>query len=571
MLSAGDSMKMTLPITRVQLITTILSFSACLATTLFAAQNAVSMAGRATVYAPNGMIATSHPLASSAGLKVLQNGGNAVDAAVTAAAVLSVTEPMMTGIGGDVFAIVWLADEKRLTGMNSSGRSGSLLTREVLIERGHESMPSTGPESVTVPGALSGWAELLSRHGTLSLGRALKPAIDIARGGFPVSPRIARFWKEREEDLKKDEVTRTTFLLKGDRAPGAGEWYVNLDYAKTLEIIAAKGPAVFYEGELADRIVSRLEELGGFLTKEDLAVQSPLWVTPISVDYKGHRLYELPPNGQGIAALEMLKILESFDLKGMGHNSAEYLHHLIEAKKLAFADLEQFVGDPEHMTIDADDLLTDKFIESRRSLITSRAIPRPEPGSPLTESETTYLTASDKHGNMVSFINSVSATFGSRVVVPGTGFVLQNRGAGFTLKEGVANTVGPRKRPFHTIIPAFVTQVGADGSEEPWLSYGVMGGSMQPQGHVQVLLNLIEFEMDLQEAVDAARFRHLKNREVALEPVFSEAIRADLASRGHELVSSEGVFFGGGQVVERLKKGWAGASDPRMDGHAAGH
>jgi gamma-glutamyltranspeptidase/glutathione hydrolase len=571
MSAKGIHMNMTLAIPRVHLIITILLLSAWLAIPLLAAQKPASMAGRATVYAPNGIIATSHPLASSAGLNVLQQGGNAVDAAVTAAAVLSVTEPMMTGIGGDVFAIVWLASEKRMVGLNSSGRSGSLMTRDILIERGHESVPSTGPESVTVPGALSGWAALLENHGTLSLGEALQPAIDIARNGFPVSPRIARFWKEREEDLKKDEATRATFLLNGDKAPAAGDWFANPDYATTLENIAAKGPTVFYEGELANRIASRLEELGGFVTREDLAAQVPLWVAPISVTYKGHRLFELPPNGQGIAALEMLKILEAIDLKSMGHNSAEYLHHLIEAKKLAFADLNQFVGDPEHMRIEGDDLLTAQFIESRRSQITSKAIPGPEPGKPLTESETTYLTVSDRHGNMVSFINSVSATFGSRVVVPGTGFVLQNRGAGFTLKEGVANTVGPRKRPFHTIIPAFVTRIGAGGSEEPWLSYGVMGGSMQPQGHVQVLLNLIEFGMDLQEAVDAARFRHLENLQVALEPVFGEAIRSDLTSRGHDIVSSEGVFFGGGQVVEKLEKGWAGASDPRMDGQASGH
>jgi len=564
-------MNMIFAISRAHLITIILLSAACLTVTLLAAQKPSSMAGRATVYAPNGIVATSHPLASSAGLNVLQKGGNAVDAAVTAAAVLSVTEPMMTGIGGDVFAIVWLADEKRMVGLNASGRSGSLMTRETLIERGHKAVPSSGPESVTVPGALAGWAELLKSHGTLSLGEALQPAIAIARNGFPVSPRIARFWKEREDDLKQDEVTRATFLLSGDKAPGAGEWFTNPDYARTLESIAAKGPAVFYQGELANRIASRLKELGGFVTREDLAAQSPLWVSPISVTYKGHRLFELPPNGQGIAALEMLKILESIDLKNMGHNSAEYLHHLIEAKKLAYADLKQFVGDPEDMTIDADHLLTAQFIESRRNQITSKAIPRPEPGKPLTESETTYLTASDRHGNMVSFINSVSATFGSRVVVPGTGFVLQNRGAGFTLKEGVANTVGPRKRPFHTIIPAFVTRIGAGGSEEPWLSYGVMGGSMQPQGHVQVLLNLIEFDMDLQQAVDAARFRHLENLQVALEPVFGEEVRKGLASRGHELVGIEGVFFGGGQVVERLKKGWAGASDPRMDGQASGY
>jgi gamma-glutamyltranspeptidase/glutathione hydrolase len=530
-----------------------------------------SLAGRSTVYAPNGAIATSQPLATAAGLALLHRGGNAIDAAVTAAIVLNVVEPMMTGIGGDLFALVWWAREQRLIGLNASGRSGSLLTREALVRRGHRSMPTSGAESVTVPGALAGWHDLLERLGTIDLAAAMQPAIDLAENGFPLTPVIAEDWRQTGEVLKGDEGGRATYLMRGGEFPRVGEWITNRDLAASLRLIARLGPGVFYGGSLGEQIADRVRGLGGFLTVDDFRSHRSEWVAPISVAFKGYRLYELPPNGQGIAALEMLRILEPFDLASMGHNSRDYLHHLIEAKKLAFADLARFVGDPAHMSTPAEHLLSDGFIAERRSrLSSSRAVARPEPGPALTSGETVYLTAADRFGNMVSLINSLAGGFGSGVVAPGTGIALQNRGAGFTMTEGLPNTVGPRKRPFHTIIPAFVTrQTGT--TEEPWMSFGVMGGAMQPQGHVQVLLNLVVFGMELQQAIDAPRFRHLMDNRLALEGPIADSVKVLLGEMGHEVEDLPASSAGGGQAIIRLARGYAAASDPRKDGMAAGH
>lgn len=485
---------------------------------------------------------------------------------------LNVVEPMMTGVGGDMFAIVWLADEQRMVGLNASGRAGALMTRTALVARGHERMPRSGAETITVPGALAGWQTLLDSYGTISLADALDPAIRMAEHGFPASPVIVDFWEGAEEMLARDEGATGTFLVDGKRAPRAGEWFSNPDFARTLRRIAEGGPDVLYRGELGEAIVARVAELGGFLTMDDLRSHRVDWVETISVPYRGYRLHELPPNGQGIAALEMLRLLEPFDLKAMGHNSVAYLHHLIEAKKLAYADLEHFVGDPGNMKVSPDDLLNDAFIDARRALLDpERAIERADHGTAITASETTYFTVADRHGNMVSFINSIASAFGSGVVVPGTGFALQNRGVGFSLDPDRANAVAPGRRPFHTIIPAFVTKTAADGHEEPWLGYGVMGGSMQPQGHVQVLLNLVDFGMDLQHALDAARFNHLDGNRVAIESVVPLEVRRQLETMGHVLADPEGVFFGGAQAIMRLERGWAAASEPRMDGMAAGH
>ena len=536
------------------------------------ASRAPSMAGRSTVYAPHGAIATSQPLATAAGLAVLQRGGNAIDAAVTAAAVLNVVEPMMTGMGGDLFALLWSAKEKTLVGLNASGRSGSLLTRDVLVKRGRTTMPVTGPESITVPGALAGWADLLAKYGTLTLAQALEPAIDLAEHGFPLTPVIAGDWAETGDVLKADEGGRATYLVDGVRFPTAGEWVSNPALAATFRLIAKGGPGVFYGGSLGAKVAERLQQLGGFITVEDLAAHRSEWVTPISVPFKGYRLYELPPNGQGIAALEMLRILEPFDLATMGHNSAQYLHYLIEAKKLAYADLARFIGDPKDMKTPPSHLLSDPFIAERRShLDPAKAALRQEPGPALTASETIYLTVADQNGNMVSLINSLAGGFGSGVVVPGTGVALQNRGAGFTMTEGLPNTVGPRKRPFHTIIPAFVTKTSPAGVEEPWMSYGVMGGAMQPQGHVQVLLNMLVFGMEPQAALDAARFRHIADDRVALEAPIGEATREGLAALGHQLLVLAPSAAGGSQAIIKLARGYAAASDPRKDGMAAGH
>ena len=520
--------------------------------------------GRSTVYAPNGMAATSQPLATTAALEILRSGGNAIDAAVAAAAVLNVVEPHMTGMGGDMFAILWDAGDKRLVGLDGSGRSGSKIDVEALATA-WESVPTRGAATVTVPGALAGWNALVKRYGDLTLADVLAPAIRIAEEGFPVTPIIAQDWAGTVDTLEADTGAAATFLIDG-RAPKAGEWFRNPDLARTFRRIAEDGPETFYGGALGREIVAGLDELGGFLTVEDLASHEVRWVEPLSVTYRGYTLHELPPAGQGIAALQMLKMLEGVDFSSMVHNSAEYLHTLIEAKKLAYADLARYVADPDAMDVRPEAMLDPDYLAARAALIDpDRAMERAEPGPLATESDTVYLTVADREGNMISFINSVSWYFGSGVVVPGTGVILQNRGAGFVLEEGHPNRIGPNKRPFHTIIPAFVTRDG-----EPWLSYGVMSGSMQPQGHVQVLLNLVEFGMDPQEAVDAARFRHLSGKRVAVENLHPE-VAASLAELGHELVVPTGIAFGGAQAILKLERGWAAGSDPRKDGMAAGH
>jgi gamma-glutamyltranspeptidase/glutathione hydrolase len=530
------------------------------------------------VFAPRGIIATSHPLASAAGLRVLQDGGTAADAAVAAAAVLSVVEPHMTGIGGDMFALLWSARDARLFGLNGSGRSGSLMTRAALLERGADRVPRFGPASITVPGALAGWATLLQRFGTASLADLLEPAIRIADEGFPVSPIIAGQWQGHTERLRGDAGARATFLIAGQRAPRTSEWFRNPDYARTLRTIAQAGPDTLYTGELAHRLATHISAQGGFLTPADLATHESAWVAPLSVPFGDYRVWELPPNGQGLAVLEMLRILEGCPLDSMAHNSTDYLHTLIEAKKLAYADVEHYVGDPAHLHIPPEALLGDEFIAARRSAIAAqRAALHVEPAAAMVTGDTVYLCAADAHGNMISFINSLFAQFGSGVVVPGTGFALQNRGSGFTLMEGVANTVAPRKRPFHTLTPGFVTKTRTRSGvlrdaagEEPWLAFGVMGAAMQPQGQVQVLLNLLGFGMDLQQAVDAPRFRHLDGLEVAIEEGIGDEAREALRARGHDVVSAPFTLFGGAQLVQRLERGWAAASDPRKDGLAIG-
>lgn len=535
------------------------------------------------VYAPHGVVATSQPLASQAGLAVLQRGGNAVDAAVTAAAVLNVVEPYMTGIGGDLFAILWAAEEERLVGLNGSGRSGSLMTREAFqdIQR----MPGDGPRTITVPGALSGWAALLERYGTITLAEALAPAIALAEEGFPVGDVTAAEWSIFEGFLQKDPGAQATFLFDGERTPAVGEWYANPEFAATLRTLAEEGPEVLYGGELGQRIAEHVQELGGYLTVEDFRQHEAEWVEPLSVPYKDYRLWELPPNGQGIAALEMLRILEPFDLAAMEHNTAEYLHHLIEAKKLAYADLEHFVGDPDFMTVTPEQLLSDEIIARRRAKIDpDRALRNADPEASLGQSETTYLTAADEAGNMISFINSLAGGFGSGVVVPGTGFALQNRGVGLSYREGRANTIGPRRRPFHTIIPGFVTKTAADGSQEPWLSFGIVGGPQQPQAHVQVLLNMLLFDMDVQQALDAPRFRHWRGNQVSFESAIPEEVVEELREMGHApqnplgqtaqaifLGPNPGLVFGGGQAIQRLPRGYVAGSDSRRDGLAAAH
>ena len=549
---------------------------------------AATMAGRSAVYAPNGVAATSQPLATTTALNVLQKGGNAFDAAVAAAAVLGVVEPMMTGPGGDMFVLAWSAKEKKLVALNASGRAGSLMTRDELLKRaasrpargngGPEATPriQRGPESITVPGAVAGWDALLKKYGTMTLAQVLQPAISYADKGFVVTPVIAGNWAGGKNLLSRDEGAKATLLVNGD-TPKAGDFFRNPDLANSYRQIAKEGPSALYGGALGQKIVTHLKKLGGFITIEDLKKNQPTWVTPISTMYKGYRVWELPPNNQGIAALEMLRILDTYDLKSMGLNSAPYLHHLIEAKKLAYADLARYVGDADHLTLKPDQMLADPFIRERRSHIDEKkAMVRTEPGPERVSSETVYLTVADKDGNMVSFINSLFDEFGSGVVVPGTGFALHDRGLGFTLEAGLPNTVAPGKRPFHTLIPGFVTKPGpnatADGTgDEPYMSFGLMGGAMQAQGHAQFLINHLVFGMDIQAAMDAARFRHETDVRVIVESPITDETIAGLKALGHEVTFAKPTSFGGSQAIIKLAHGYVAGSDPRKDGHAAGY
>jgi gamma-glutamyltranspeptidase / glutathione hydrolase len=556
-------------------------FSMCVVLTAFAghvatAQQLPMVAGRSPVYAPNGVAATSQPLATTAALDVLQHGGNAIDAAITAAAVLSVVEPMMTGIGGDMFALIWSARDRKLVALNASGRAGTLMTRDELLRRGRTRGIPRGIETVTVPGALAGWQTLLDKYGTMTLAQVLQPAIRYAESGFVVTPVIAGDWAGQTNILRRDAGSRATFL-RDSMPPRAGDWFANPDYARTLRQVASEGPAALYGGTLGLRIVDRVKELGGFISLDDLKNNAPSWVTPISVNFKGYRVWELPPNNQGIATLEMLRILEPYDLKSLGHNSAPYLHLLIESKKLAYADLVRFGGDADHLTLSPSQILSDPFIAERRGHIDrTKAMTRTDPGPERVSSETIYLTVADKDGNMVSFINSLYDEFGSGVVVPGTGFALHDRGAGFTLTAGLPNTVAPGKRPFHTLIPGFVTKSGtnasADGAGDiPYMSFGLMGGSMQAQGHVQFLLNHLVFGMDVQQAIEAGRFRHMDSTRVIIESLVAENTLTALRALGHSVSVGRPDQFGGSQAIIKLSRGYVAGSDPRKDGHAAGH
>ncbi len=558
--------------TRIGGLVAALAFTAAAAG---AQRPAMTMAGRSPVYAPNGIAATSQPLATTTALTVLQKGGNAFDAAVAAAAVLGVVEPMMTGPGGDMFALAWSAKEKHLVALNASGRAGSLMTREELVKRGRQRI-QRGPESITVPGAVAGWDALLKKYGTMTLAQVLQPAIAYADKGYVVTPVIAGDWAGGKNLLAKDEGARVTLLVNGE-APKAGDFFRNPDLANSYRMIAKEGPSALYGGALGQKIVAHLQKMGGFLTVEDLKKNQPTWVTPISTTFKGYRVWELPPNNQGIATLEMLRILDSYDLKGMGLNSAPYLHHLIEAKKLAYADLARYVGDADHLTLKPADMLSDPFIRERRSHIDeNKAMARTEPGPERVSSETVYLTVADKDGNMVSFINSLFDEFGSGVVVPGTGFALHDRGLGFTMDPGLPNTVAPGKRPFHTLIPGFVTKAGpssaADGTgDTPYMSFGLMGGAMQAQGHTQFLINHLVFGMDVQAAMDVARFRHESGLRVIVESPMTDDVVAALKAMGHEVTFAKPTSFGGSQAIIRLPHGYVAGSDPRKDGHAAGY
>jgi gamma-glutamyltranspeptidase / glutathione hydrolase len=533
---------------------------------------------RSVVMARNGLIATSQPLASAAGLRVLQQGGNAIDAAVTAAAVLSVVEPTMNGVGGDLFAIVYDAKTKTVRGLNASGRAPAAATIDEFRKRKLDDIPYRGVLSLSVPGVVDGWHELLSKHGTLTLARALEPAIGYARDGFAVSEIIAHQWKAQEKTLAQDPAAAATFL-PGGHAPATGDVFRNPNLAKTLDTIARGGRDAFYKGPIAEAIGADIKKRNGLLALSDLASQRADWLAPISTTYRGYQVLELPPNTQGIVALEMLNILEGFDVKALGHNSAAYLHLVVEAKRIAFADRAAWLGDLSSVPPAAIEkmLSKDYASERRREIDPNRAakdysaltLPGSTPGRvPPAEAkgDTIYLTAADRDGNVVSLIQSIYEAFGSGIVAGDTGIALHNRGSLFSLQPGHPNALAPGKRPFHTLVPAMVMK-----DNRPWLSFGVMGGDMQPQGHVQVLLNLIDFGMNVQEAGEAARFRH-SGAGLALESLISAEARAGLESRGHRLITGFDMFGGfQGILIDPRTGVLLGGSDPRKDGQAVGY
>ncbi len=538
-----------------------------------------SFASRSEIIATHGMAATSQPLATQIAIDILKSGGNAIDAAIAANAALGLMEPTGNGIGGDLFAIIWDAKTKKLYGLNASGRSPRSLTREWFIENGYESIPRRGALPVSVPGTVDGWFEMHQRFGSLPMRDVLQPAIDYAREGFPVSEYIAWLWKKYETILGEYPAFREVYLPAG-RAPAKGEIFKNPRLANTLEKIAEGGRDVFYKGEMAHVIADHVQANGGFLSYEDLLSHHSEWVEPVSTRYRGYDVWELPPNGQGVAALQMLNILEAYDLASMGFGSADYLHVLTEAKKLAFEDRAKFYADPDFADVPVKELISKVYAEDRRKLLSmDKAAKVYPPGDPKLENgDTIYLATADKYGNMVSLIQSNYRGMGSGMVPPGLGFNLQDRGELFSLEEGHANSFEPGKRPFHTIIPAFVTKDG-----EPWLSFGIMGGGMQPQAHVQILVNLIDFGMNLQEAGDAPRLRHEKSSQptgtlmidggvVMLESGFDEQVVSDLIKRGHN-VSSSVNGYGGYQAIRRDQENgtYIGASESRKDGHAAGY
>jgi len=533
---------------------------------------------RSAVMARHGVIATSQPLATAAGLRVLQSGGNAIDAAVTAATVLSVVEPTMNGPGGDLFALVYSAKDHKVHGLNASGRAPALATIDEYKRRGLQRIPLRGELSVSVPGVVDGWNELLTKYGTRTLAQALEPAIAYARDGYAVSEIIAMQWKEVEGVLARDPYAAKTFLV-GGKAPAAGDVFRNPALANSLEQIASGGRDVFYKGAIANAIAGDMRRRNGLIRLDDLANHHADWVEPISTTYRGYQVLELPPNTQGVTALEMLNIMEGFDLKALGHNSAPYVHTLVEAKRIAFADRGAWIGDPGSTPVKAiDRMLSKEYAAARRKEIDpskaaadytplsldGRATPERGP-DPAGRGDTVYLTAADSEGNIVSLIQSLFEAFGSGIVAGDTGIVLQDRGNLFSLTPGHPNQLAPGKRPFHTLIPAMIVKDGA-----PWVSFGVMGGDMQAQGHAQVVANLIDFGMDIQGAGEAPRFRHTGTG-LMLESPFTADARAGLTARGHHIIGGHDAFGGfQGIMIDPRTHVLIAGSDPRKDGMAAG-
>jgi gamma-glutamyltranspeptidase / glutathione hydrolase len=537
-------------------------------------------AGRSVTMATHGMAATSHPLATQIALDVLKRGGNAVDAAIAANAALGLMEPMSCGVGGDLYAIVWDAKTKKLYGLNSSGRSPYRATRELFAEKGMKSIPTTGPLSWSVPGCVDGWDALRKRFGTMTFEKLLAPTITYAEDGFPVTEVIAGYWRGGEKSLRKHPDGAKVFLPDG-RAPRAGELFRNPALARVYRAIGKDGRDAFYKGEIARAIVAFSEKNEGLFTLRDLADDDPIWVDPVSTTYRGYEVWEIPPPGQGIAVLQMLNILEGYDLKKYGPDSPDYWHLLIEAKKLAYADRARFYADPGFTKVPVAELIAKPYAEVRRKRISlERAATNVPAGDPkLTHGDTIYLCVVDKDRNCVSLIQSNYNGFGSGMVPGELGFALQNRGTLFALDAEHPNRLEPHKRPFHTIIPALVTRAGA-----PWLTFGVMGGDMQPQGQVEVLCNLIDFGMNVQEAGESPRIEHTGSATPTGKPADEEGgtvlaeegipprVVEELRRRGHpvRMVKRNGGGYQG--ILIDAKTGVLhGASEARKDGCAAGY
>ncbi len=537
----------------------------------------LSFATRSPVIATHGMAATSQPLATQVALDILKSGGNAIDAAIAANAMLGLVEPTGNGMGGDIFAIVWDAKTQKLYGLNGSGRSPKSLSRQWFIDNGYDKIPSHGPLPVSVPGAVDGWFMLHDKFGSKSMQEILQPAIDYAENGAPITQLIAYYWNLSVPRLSKYEGFTKQYTING-KAPKEGQLWRNPNLAHTLKIIAKDGRDAFYKGKIAHTIADYMKKQGGFLSYEDMASHHGQWVEPVSTNYRGYDVWELPPNGQGIAALQILNILELFDVSKMQLDSAQYVHLFTEAKKLAFEDRAKFYADPDFNKIPVKQLISKSYAKKRAKLINLKRAGKSYPaGNPaLEKGDTIYLTVADKFGNMVSLIQSNYRGMGSGMTPPGLGFILQDRGELFTLQENHFNTFEGGKRPFHTIIPAFISK-----DDKPWMSFGLMGGAMQPQGHAQIVVNMIDFGMNVQEAGDAARIHHTGSSEptgevmtnggiLNIESGFSYPTIRALMRMGHKVQFANGPY--GGYQAIRLKDGiYWGASESRKDGQAAGY
>ena len=531
-------------------------------------------ATRSEVIGQNGMAATSHPLATQTAIDVLKSGGNAIDAAIAANAVLGLVEPTGCGIGGDLFAIVWDEKTNQLYGLNSSGPASKKMSIDYVKQQGFEKIPAYGALPVTVPGAVAGWSALHDKFGQLPFENLFNNAIDYANNGFPVTELIA-YYLERSSSVFKDYENFSSVWMPSGTTPKKGEIFKNPLLAKTYQAIAKTNGQSFYEGSTAAEIIKILNENGNPMSLGDLRNFSPEWVEPVSTNYRGYDVWELPPNGQGIAALQILNILENYDIRKMGFDSAEYVHLFVEAKKLAFEDRAKYYADSNFSSIPTTKLISKEYALERNKLINmNNAAKRFDAG--LEDGDTIYLTVADKYGNMVSLIQSNYRGMGSGIVPNNSGFMLQDRGEMFSMDPNHKNSLIGGKRPFHTIIPAFITK-----DNEPYISFGLMGGAMQPQGHAQIVINLIDFDMNLQEAGDAPRIRHMGSSEptgevmedggyLTLESGFSTDIRNQLTELGHTLKDEKG-GYGGYQAIMLIDDVYYGASESRKDGQASGY